>query len=222
LLGAGALAIVASLTACDTGDGKTLRNTVVPTTLPPPDSAPLESVPLDGSGNDQGTTASTLAGVPTATANAAMSITAPWRDGGPIDTLHTCDGDDVSPAISWFDVPEQAVAMALVVTDDDAVGRAPDEGPFVHWAVAGFDPDSISLLEDEVPAGAVQATNSFGAAGWNGPCPPAGDGPHDYRFTLHALGQQVELAEGVVAAEMLPYLDALTITTAEVVGTYER
>lgn len=215
-----AAVLVPMFVACDTGDGKTLRDTVVPTTLPPPDTAPLDSqslgsAPLD---REQAATTSELV-VPTTTSTGLMSITAPWLDGAPIDEFYTCDGEDVSPAISWRDLPEQTVELALVVVDDDAL----DGGePFVHWAVAGIDPETITLFEDEVPVGAVQATNSFGDVGWGGPCPPVGEGVHDYRFTMHALGQQVELDDGVPASEMIPYLEALTIATAEVVGTYQR
>ena len=88
--------------------------------------------------------------------------------------------------------------------------------------IAGFDPGAISLAEGEVPIGAIEATNSFGDVGWGGPCPPVGDGPHQYRFTLHALAQQIELGDGAPADEMMPYLDDLTIATAELTGTYAR
>ena len=205
------------LAACDSGDGKTLRNTVVPTTIPPPDTEPLESLPLD-----EVVESSALPIVPTELVDGPMELIGPWREGAPIDGLYTCEGDDISPALSWLAVPDGAVDMAIVMVDDDASDVAAGEDPFVHWVVAGLDPGSITLTEGEVPLGAIQATNSFGAIGWTGPCPPAGDGPHDYRFTLHALIQQAELGDGVPGDEILPYLEDLTIATAEVTGTYER
>jgi Raf kinase inhibitor-like YbhB/YbcL family protein len=38
-----------------------------------------------------------------------------------------------------------------------------------------------------LPRGARQARNDFGAPGYGGPCPPVGDKPHRYVFTLYAL-----------------------------------
>lgn len=222
------------LGACDTGDGKTLKDTVVPTTIPPPDTTPLDSVAIDGEAG--GVTADSLAAngdgtqlpiVPTEPAAGRMELIGPWNDGAEIDALYTCDGDDISPAISWMAVPEGTVELALVVVDDGATDGASDaaaagDPPFAHWVIAGFDPEAISLAEGEVPIGSIQATNSFGDVGWGGPCPPVGDGSHDYRFTLHALAQQTELGNGVPADEMVPYLDDLTIATAELTGTYAR
>jgi Raf kinase inhibitor-like YbhB/YbcL family protein len=219
-----AAAAVALLAACDTGDGKTLKDTVVPTTLPPPDTAPLDSVAIDGAidgaaGTGAAAEGSALPIVPTHAATGPMQLIGPWNDDAPIDALYTCDGDDISPALSWRDVPDAVVELALVVVDDDA-GDAGD--PVVHWVIAGFDPMAISLAEGEVPVGAIEATNSFGEVGWTGPCPPLGDGPHGYRFKLHALAQQIELGDGVPADEIVPYLEDLTIAAAELTGTYER
>ncbi len=69
----------------------------------------------------------------TTVAVAPFTMVAPWQDGAEIPVLNTCDGDDVSPALSWTGVPDGAVEMALVVTDDNADG-------FFHWVVTNFDP----------------------------------------------------------------------------------
>jgi Raf kinase inhibitor-like YbhB/YbcL family protein len=223
--------VVVLLAACDTGDGKTLKNTVVPTTIPPPDTTPLDSVALDSIAIDgevdgangvvSGASAdgSALPIVPTDVATGPMELVGPWQDGAPIDELYTCDGEDISPPLSWRAVPDAAVELALVVFDDDA--GTPTE-PDVLWVVAGFDPELISLTEGDVPSGAIEATNSAGEVGWTGPCPLPGSGPNDYRFKLHALAQQVELGDGVPVNEVLPYLEDLTIAAAELTGTYER
>jgi Raf kinase inhibitor-like YbhB/YbcL family protein len=204
-----------ALAACDTGDGKTLRNTVTPTTQPPPDTEPLESVPVDGAGAIENT-------FPSVTADSdpeTFTVVAPWLDGGTIDALYTCDGDDLSPALSWQGVPPGTVQLALVVLDEDATI---EDTPFVHWVVAGIAPDDISIIEGSIPDGAIEAVNSFGEVGWGGPCPPEGDEAHTYRFVLHALAQQVELANALPAAELLDYLGDITFARAETTGTYAR
>ena len=70
--------------------------------------------------------------------------------------------------------------------------------------------------------GAVVGANSFGVSDWSGPCPPVGDGPHNYRLTMYALNQQVVLADGVPAAELLDFIEAVSIGTTDVTATYER
>jgi Raf kinase inhibitor-like YbhB/YbcL family protein len=103
-----------------------------------------------------------------------------FRSGGTIPTRFTCDGVDVSPPLSWTHVPKGA-RPALVVNDPDAPG-----GNFVHW-IAYLLPGTTRLPEGRVPAGAVQGTNSFGHRRYEGPCPPHGDPPHHYNFTVYAF-----------------------------------
>ena len=142
-------------------------------------------------------------------------MVAPWQDGAEIPVLNTCDGDDVSPALSWTGVPDGAVEMALVVTDDNA-------GGFFHWVVTNFDPAIGSMLEGQVPQGAVQWPNSFGDRIWNGPCPPDGSS-HTYRFVLHALNQKVdEVTDDTPVDELLAVIDAFTLGATTLTGTYTR
>jgi Raf kinase inhibitor-like YbhB/YbcL family protein len=213
------VAALLAVAGCDTGDGKTLSPTVVPTTLPPPETAPLESVPRDDAEPTVPVGATETVARPTVIGEGPMVLIGPWNDGATIDSINTCDGADLSPAFSWIDLPPGTTDLALAVIDESANDG---EGSFVHWVVAGIDPAVVSLAEGEVPPGAIQATNSFGTVGWSGPCPPVGDDPHVYRFTLHALGQQVELDDGVPASEMISYLEELTISTAELTGSYAR
>ena len=93
-------------------------------------------------------------------------------------------GASVSPPLRWRDPPPSARSYALVVDDPDA----PVRGGFVHWVVYGI-PERTTAL----PAGAggqangyVAGVNSAGARRFTGYCPPPGDAPHAYRFTLYA------------------------------------
>ncbi|MEO1058421.1 MAG: hypothetical protein AAFY28_16055, partial [Actinomycetota bacterium] len=141
------LVALVALAACDTNDGTTLSTpdpalitTAPPTTvdptastaeqmLPGDDAAaiddPLSDEPLNsvaitepnGTANDDG------AATPSTAANGGgttgdFEIIGPWVDGAPIDTLYTCDGADVSPAISWVGVPEGTSELAFVMVDD--------------------------------------------------------------------------------------------------------
>ncbi|WP_027891540.1 YbhB/YbcL family Raf kinase inhibitor-like protein [Calidithermus chliarophilus] len=102
-----------------------------------------------------------------------------------------CSGQNVSPALQWSGAPADTKSFALIVHDPDAPTGV---GGFTHWIVYNI-PANVSRLEKGagnpegrgLPAGAVQAVTSFGTPGWGGPCPPAGDKPHRYEFTLYAL-----------------------------------
>ncbi len=92
---------------------------------------------------------------------------------------------------------------------------------FVHWAIAGLDPDTTSIEEGQVPVGAIQATNGGNEVGYTGPCPPQGQ-THTYVLTVHFLDSQIELGDGAAGADMLTAIDAATLESAQVTGTFAR
>lgn len=194
LLTIGVLAV--SAVACDPGDGRELDDPVfpLPVTAPPETTVPSETPPPP--------------------AAPPLQIVAPWQDGAEIPVRHTCDGDDVSPALSWVNVPAGTVELAVTVTD-------PDAGEFAHWIVYAIDPTRTGLLEGDVPPEALLWQSSFGESAWGGPCPPAG-APHHYRFTVYALNQQLEVADDASAAEVISMLNLIAIQQASVTGTYAR
>lgn len=148
---------------------------------------------------------------------ATFALTSPAFDGGEeIPGRHTCEGEDVSPALEWSGVPDGTRSLALVVDDPDAPA-----GTFTHWTAWGIDPAAGGLGEGEAPA--VEGRNDFGTAGYRGPCPPPGHGPHRYFFRLHALGAPLDLRAGASVQEVERALESGgVLAVAELVGTYER
>jgi Raf kinase inhibitor-like YbhB/YbcL family protein len=118
-----------------------------------------------------------------------------------------CKGKNVSPALEWSNVPAGTKSLALQVHDLDA----PTGSGFWHWAVYNIPADATGLPQgagnDDVklPTGAFAGNNDFfdtGATGSNGdyggPCPPEGDAPHRYVFTLFATAiDKLEVAGSV-------------------------
>ena len=157
-----------------------------------------------------------LAGASTTTTTvaSAASLLAPWRDGAAIDARYTCSGLNVSPPLSWSPAPADTVEIAVTLSDEQAPG-------FVHWAIAGLDPDTTSIEEGQVPVGAIQATNGNNKIGYTGPCPPQGD-THTYVLTVHFLDSQIEVGDGAAGADMLTAIDAATTSSAAVTGTFAR
>ncbi|HKA31969.1 MAG TPA: YbhB/YbcL family Raf kinase inhibitor-like protein, partial [Candidatus Binatia bacterium] len=132
---------------------------------------------------------------------------------------HTCDGGDVSPALSWTDPPAGTRAFALVVDDPDAPG-----GTWVHWVLYDLPANAKSVPEgiaaDKPPAGAKQGVNDFRKAGYGGPCPPAGT--HRYYFKLYALDAPTELKPGATKQQLLAAVKGHVLGEAELVGRYAR
>jgi Raf kinase inhibitor-like YbhB/YbcL family protein len=138
-----------------------------------------------------------------------------FAHGDQIPRRHTCEGDDISPALSWSDPPAQTRALALIVDDPDA-----PRGTFTHWLAWNIAPMAGGLGEGE--SAPAEGRNDFGMAGWSGPCPPPGHGAHRYFFRLHALDAEVRVGFRAERRELERAIAGHVLTTAELMGTYER
>jgi hypothetical protein len=139
-----------------------------------------------------------------------------FDDGGSIPARFSCDGEDVSPALSWDGAPAETVALVLIVSDPDARG-------FVHWVAFDLTGSSSGGLAEGVsssPDAPPQGTNGFGRLGWGGPCPPSGE--HRYVFRLLALDQVVGLSGSPAAADILAATEGHVLAEASLTGTYRR
>jgi len=210
-------AVVLTLIAagCDTGDGKQLRP-YDPADYPAPATTTEVSI---GPAENFDDAVGSLPPAADAATPESFTLTAPWPDGGAIDARYTCDDLDVAPPLSWGGVPDGTVEIAIAMVDDSAVSNGQ---PFVHWVVAGLDPNEIALVEGDLPDGAVQALNYFGDVDYGGPCPPPGDDPHLYRLTAYALNTPLQLADGTLATEFLEAIAQATIGSTDLNGTYQR
>jgi Raf kinase inhibitor-like YbhB/YbcL family protein len=169
---------------------------------------------FDTVASDQPLTTDTPSSISTSTSTmpvVPLAVTAPWRDGAPIDARYTCKGQNLAPALSWSAAPEGTQEIAVTMIDQDA--------SFDHWTMAGIGPDVTNLAENVAPQGAVAALNGAGTAGYTGPCPPAGT-THTYRITVHYLNRALTLTSGGPAADMRTAIDTATITTVQVTGTF--
>lgn len=99
-----------------------------------------------------------------------------------------CQGENLSPELQWEGEPEETESYALVVMDPDA----PIAGGWRHWTVVNIPKDVHQLPEGastkrKLPKQALEVENDFDEVHYGGPCPPVGDRPHRYVFTLYAL-----------------------------------
>ncbi|MGW7382868.1 YbhB/YbcL family Raf kinase inhibitor-like protein [Streptomyces sp. NPDC054794] len=155
---------------------------------------------------------------PTPTAAHAVGVTSPaFTDGGTIPRRYTCDGEDVSPPLAFSGVPADTAALALLVEDPDA-----PHGTFTHWVAWGIDPHTTALTTGQTPPGATQGRNGFRKSGYGGPCPPKGDKPHRYVFSVYASDRPLGLAADATPDDVRRALSGHTLATGTLTGRYGR
>lgn len=137
-----------------------------------------------------------------------------------------CSGKNVSPELRWSNAPKDTKSFAVTVYDPDA----PTGSGWWHWVVFNIPPEVTKLDANagqpdggKAPAGTVQSRTDFGQPGYGGPCPPAGDKPHRYIFTVYALKvDQLPLKADASGAMVGFYLKQNAIGKASLTGHYGR
>ena len=143
---------------------------------------------------------------------------------GAIPSRHTCDGEDVSPALAWEDLPTGTGSLALIVDDPDAPDPEAPKMTWVHWVLYNLAPDSTGLAENiapgDLPPGTLEGTTDYHRTGWDGPCPPIGR--HRYFFHLFALDAVLPDLGAPTSAALRDAMHDHILEHAELIGTYQR
>jgi hypothetical protein len=141
-----------------------------------------------------------------------------------IPKKYTCDGEDISPALSWTDAPEKTKSFALIVDDPDAPDPSAPKMTWVHWVLYNIPATADSLAEGvrskELPQGTLEGLNDWKKTGYGGPCPPIGK--HRYFHKLYAL--DIVLPDlGFPSKDKLEKaMKGHVLSQAELVGLYQR
>ena len=138
-----------------------------------------------------------------------------FADGEAIPERFTCDGEGESPALSWSGVPRGARELVLVVDD-------PDAGYFVHWTVVGIPPDATGVEEGAALEEGTELANSLGDDGWTAPCPPEGDGTHEYLFAVYATRAPLSLPDDAAHDDVRAALEQHAIARGVLRATFGR
>jgi Raf kinase inhibitor-like YbhB/YbcL family protein len=137
-----------------------------------------------------------------------------------------CSGENKSPALRWSGAPAGTKSFAVTVYDPDA----PTGSGWWHWSVINLPADVTELKADagavggaNLPKGASQVRIDYGVAGWGGTCPPPGDKPHRYIFTVHALKtDKLEIPADATAALAGYMINANSLGKASFTARYGR
>ncbi len=137
-----------------------------------------------------------------------------------------CSGRNISPDLSWQDAPKGTKSFAVTVYDPDA----PTGSGWWHWLIFNIPASTDHLVKDAgnvkkslAPKGSVQSITSFGQTGYGGACPPKGDKPHRYVFTVYALDTpKLELDSQATPALVGFYLNRHALAKASLLAYYSR
>lgn len=130
-----------------------------------------------------------------------------------------CTGDNHAPRLRWTEPPAGTRSLALTVYDPDA----PTGSGWWHWLVFNLPAEARGITPGTLPAGAVESRTDFGSAGYGGPCPPVGDAPHRYIFTVHALKTDHLPLDAQASGAMVGYfLKANSLGTASFTAYFGR
>ena len=153
---------------------------------------------------------------------ASMNLTSSaFAAEGTIPKKYTCDGQDVSPPLTWSGAPASVQSFALIADDPDA-----PVGTWVHWVLYDLPGGTKELAEnvpkqEQLPNGARQGRNDFRKIGYGGPCPPPGK-PHRYYFKLYALDKKLDLKPGATKAQLESAMQGHILAQGELMGRFGR
>jgi Raf kinase inhibitor-like YbhB/YbcL family protein len=137
-----------------------------------------------------------------------------------------CAGGNQSPQLSWSGAPSGTKSFALTCFDPDA----PTGSGFWHWLIVNIPPTTTELALDagnpnspKLPPGALQTRTDVGKPGYIGPCPPEGDHPHRYVFTIFAVSQETLPVAADTSAAIVGFnLHFNTLAKATLMGLFKR
>lgn len=137
-----------------------------------------------------------------------------------------CNGKNISPQLDWRNAPKGTKSFAVTVYDPDA----PTGSGWWHWLIVDI-PVTVDGLavgagntdQKSIPAGSIQGTSSFGEQGFGGACPPVGDKPHQYQFTVYALKVDKLGVDASASAALVGFmLGQNTLAKAGLTAYYSR
>ncbi|MCF1707212.1 YbhB/YbcL family Raf kinase inhibitor-like protein [Tabrizicola sp. J26] len=162
-------------------------------------------------------------------ASAGMTLTSTdLTEGGTMPAAQVfngfgCSGLNLSPSLEWSGAPDGTKSFILTAYDPDA----PTGSGWWHWTVVNIPADAHALPEGAspkaLPAGAIEARTDFGDAGYGGACPPEGDKPHRYIFTLYAMPVEAVPLDAGASGAMVGYMaNGGALEKATLTVTYGR
>ena len=155
----------------------------------------------------------------------ALELTSPaFSHQGDMPRRYTCEGEDISPPLSWSGAPEGTRSFVLIVDDPDAPDPKAPRMTWVHWVLYNLPPTAGELTEGvgakALPTGTREGLNDWKRAGYGGPCPPIGR--HRYFHKLYALDTVLPDLGTPTKVVLERAIEGHVVARAELVGCYEK
>jgi len=131
-----------------------------------------------------------------------------------------CTGKNISPELSWQNAPSNTKSFAITAYDPDA----PTGSGWWHWSAFNIG-SKVSKIEKGVkfPISVIQGKTDYGTSEFGGACPPKGDKPHRYIFTIYALDiEKIDLDKNTSGAKIGFFLNKHAIDKAAITAKYSR
>jgi len=145
-----------------------------------------------------------------------------FRDQGVIPALYTCEGEDISPPLTWSELPASSKSLALIVDDPDAPDPEAPKMTWVHWVLYNLPAINGELAQGAkmLPAGTKEGLNDWKRTGYGGPCPPIGR--HRYFHKLYALDRMLPDLKQPTKATLEEAMKGHILAEARLMGTYRK
>jgi hypothetical protein len=153
----------------------------------------------------------------------AMRLTSTaFQQEGALPSRCTCEGQDISPALSWEKIPEGAKSLVLIVDDPDAPDPAAPKMTWVHWVLYNIPTSANGLAEGvkTLPEGTREGLNDWKQTGYRGPCPPVGR--HRYYHKLYALDTVLPDLSSPTKSDVEAAMAKHILAKTELLGTYKK
>ena len=130
-----------------------------------------------------------------------------------------CNGENMSPQLSWKNSPTNTKSFAIICHDPDA----PRQNGWYHWLVINIPNSVTSIKKNGKIDGSLETVTDFGAPGFGGACPPVGHGVHRYNFTVYALDiEKLNLQQDAKPKTVEDEIMKHVIAKSTITGLFER
>lgn len=140
-----------------------------------------------------------------------------FNNDDPIPEQYSKDGGDLSPPLTWKNLPKGTQSLVLICEDPDA-----PNGTWIHWVLYNIPTTLTSISEGgaNLPQDVTYGRNSWGNLSYNGPKPPSGT--HHYEFRLYAIDAPLNLDPGLESNDLKKAMDGHILGVARLVGLYSH
>jgi len=150
-----------------------------------------------------------------------LTVVSAFAMGAAIPLKYAGGGENISPPLSWSQVPAGTASIAILCDDPDA-----PVGDWVHWVLFDLPPETVKLeagvrRQAKLSSGGTQGLNDYNRSGYDGPWPPPGK-VHHYYFKVFALDTKLNLSGTARKTDLVKAIQGHILAQGQLIGTFQR